>query len=79
MEVMSIEVEERKKEEQMLGSYHIRFLHCRALFHIIEELLMYSLSEKLIIKFWGVCLSYKVQTSFPSMNRLPIFTDGGKC
>jgi hypothetical protein len=62
----------------MLGAYYIRVLHCRAFFHITEELLMYSLSEKLIIKFWGVCLSCKLQPTFPSMNGLPIFTDRGE-
>jgi len=32
---------------------------------------MYSLSEKLIINLWGVCLSCKLQSTFPSMNMPP--------
>ena len=88
MELLSTGVEDRnkgsgRKEEggvgEMLGAYNVKVLHRRAFFRITEELLMYSLSEKLIINLWGVCLSYKLQTTFPSMNMPPIFTHSEEC
>jgi len=81
MELLSTGVEERNKGSgrkkemsvgKILGACYVRGFSLQGFFvHITEELLMYSLSGKLIINVWGVCLSYKLQTTFPSMNTSP--------